>query len=289
MAIILRFVDCDKFIRERFFDIVSVVDTNALTLKKEICKVLGNNDILVENMRGQGYDGASNMRGSWNGLQALFLQDCPYAYYVHCFAHRLQLALNGAAKDVKLQDMRVHGWNDLFYSVVSFCELHDVDVPDMGVRYMTSTHRSCQQKDFITFEHYYRVDVFNDVIDCMLSELNDRFPEQTIELLILSSTLDPRNSFKSFNIEHICKLAEKFYPVDFLPNELKDLEIELRLIRLVLTLPVSTATMERAFSCVRIIKNRLRSTIAEEFLADCMTSTLKENVFEGKAYYVPLD
>ena len=38
-----------------------------------------------------------------------------------------------------------------------------------------------------------------------------------------------------------------------------------------LTPPVSTATTERAFSCMRIIKNRLRSTIADEFLADCMT------------------
>ena len=44
-----------------------------------------------------------------------------------------------------------------------------------------------------------------------------------------------------------------------------------RLIRFVLTLPVSTATTERAFSCMRIIKNRLRSTIADEFLDDCMT------------------
>ncbi|XP_021804609.1 uncharacterized protein LOC110748938 [Prunus avium] len=402
------------------------------------------------------------MRGSWNGLQALFLQDCPYAYYVHCFAHRLQLALNGAAKDVKvvwrfflmltnivnfisasakrcnelnlirkaelkelldsgeletgkglhqdrtlkraratrwgshfasitslmslfketklllleisdhgpnqqfrgdaesnyiammsfefvfalvlmdkimgltnflcqafqtktqdivsalnfventkmqLQDMREHGWDDLFMSVVSFCELHGVDGPDMGARYMTGTRRSCQQKDVITIEHAYRVDVFNDVIDCMLKELNDRFPEQTVELLTLSSSLDPRNSFKSFNIEHICKLAEKFYPADFLPHELKALETELRyfqndihhlpcfketttlsqlcqqlvettlaenyifldrLIRLVLTLPVSTATTERALSCMRIIKNRLRSTLADEFLADCM-------------------
>ncbi|KAK1354443.1 hypothetical protein POM88_047699 [Heracleum sosnowskyi] len=38
------------------------------------------------------------MRGAFNGLQALFLRDCPYAYYVHCFAHRLQLALVGAAE-----------------------------------------------------------------------------------------------------------------------------------------------------------------------------------------------
>ena len=43
---------------------------------------------------------ASSMRGEWNGLKALILNDCPYAFYVHCFAHRLQLALVGASKAV---------------------------------------------------------------------------------------------------------------------------------------------------------------------------------------------
>ena len=33
------------------------------------------------------------MRGMWNELQALILNDCPYAYYIHCFAHCLQLTL----------------------------------------------------------------------------------------------------------------------------------------------------------------------------------------------------
>ena len=42
------------------------------------------------------------MHGTWNGLQALFLKHCPYAYYVHCFAHRLQLTLVSAAKDVSV-------------------------------------------------------------------------------------------------------------------------------------------------------------------------------------------
>ena len=87
MAIVLRFVDCDGFIRVQFFDIVSVHDTTALTLKNEISNVLIKYNLQVENLRGQGYDGASNMHGAWNGLQALFMQDCPYAYYVHCFAH----------------------------------------------------------------------------------------------------------------------------------------------------------------------------------------------------------
>ena len=40
------------------------------------------------------------MKGELNGLQALFLRECPYAYYVYCYAHRLQLALVTAAKDV---------------------------------------------------------------------------------------------------------------------------------------------------------------------------------------------
>jgi hypothetical protein len=40
------------------------------------------------------------MRGEWNGLQALFINDCPYTYYVHCLAHQLQLALIAAAREI---------------------------------------------------------------------------------------------------------------------------------------------------------------------------------------------
>ena len=98
MAIVLRFVDVHGFLRERFFEIVHVKDTTALTLKKEISDVLARYNLNIENMRGQGYDGASNMRGAWNELQALFLRDSPSAYYVHCFAHRLQLTLVAAAE-----------------------------------------------------------------------------------------------------------------------------------------------------------------------------------------------
>ncbi|XP_075645129.1 uncharacterized protein LOC142616131 [Castanea sativa] len=53
-------------------------------------------------IQGQGYDGASNMRGEWNGLKALVSNDCPYAYYIHCFAHRMQFALVAASKEVIL-------------------------------------------------------------------------------------------------------------------------------------------------------------------------------------------
>jgi hypothetical protein len=41
-----------------------------------------------------------------------------------------------------------------------------------------------------------------------------------------------------------------------------------RLIRLILTLPVSTTTTERAFSAMKIIKTRLRNRMENDFLAN---------------------
>ncbi|KAK9670576.1 hypothetical protein RND81_13G210600 [Saponaria officinalis] len=100
MAIILKFVNNLGLVNERFFSIVHVDDTCAMTLKKGIFEVLSHCQFDLKNLRGQGYDGTSNMSGKWKGLQALVNEQCPYAYFVHCFAHRLQLALVAAAKDV---------------------------------------------------------------------------------------------------------------------------------------------------------------------------------------------
>ncbi|XP_071708991.1 uncharacterized protein [Rutidosis leptorrhynchoides] len=100
MAIVLRFVDKDGLIRERFLNLVHVYDTCSLTLKQNLWNQLLHYQFDTNKIHGQGYDGASNMRGEWNGLQALVANDCPYTYYVHCFAHRLQLALVSSSKEV---------------------------------------------------------------------------------------------------------------------------------------------------------------------------------------------
>ena len=49
-----------------------------------------------------------------------------------------------------------------------------------------------------------------------------------MELLTLSSALDPRDSFKSFSVDNICKLANKFYPQDFTQHERDLLAFELK-------------------------------------------------------------
>ena len=100
MAIVLRFVNKEGLIKERFLDLIHVSDTTALTLKESICVVLSANGLSTQDIRGQGYDGASNMRGEWNGLKALILNECPYAYYIHCMTYQLQLALVAASREV---------------------------------------------------------------------------------------------------------------------------------------------------------------------------------------------
>ncbi|XP_016173285.1 zinc finger MYM-type protein 1-like [Arachis ipaensis] len=115
MAIVLRFVTLDGFVKERFFDLMHVTDTCAITLKKELISVLSHYNLQVEKIKGQGYDGASNIRGEWNSLQALFLKDSPQAYYVYCFAHRLQLALVTASREV----LQIHEFFTQLNSIIT--------------------------------------------------------------------------------------------------------------------------------------------------------------------------
>ena len=39
------------------------------------------------------------MQSEYNGLKSLILKENEYAYYIHCFANQLQLALMGLAKN----------------------------------------------------------------------------------------------------------------------------------------------------------------------------------------------
>jgi hAT family C-terminal dimerisation region len=135
--------------------------------------------------------------------------------------------------------------------------------------------------------------------------------------LTLRTAIDPRDG--SFSISKICIFAEKFYPADFSEQErtqlqyqlphfqldicnhpdlkillsLADLTSELvktgkafmyprvyRLMRLVMTLLVSTATTERAFSTMKLIKTRLRNRMGDGFLRDYMVVYIEKEIAE---------
>ncbi|XP_048425917.1 zinc finger MYM-type protein 1-like [Pyrus x bretschneideri] len=98
MTIVLRYVDKNGHVVERFIGIEHVTSTAALSLKETIDEVFSRHKLSMSRLRGQGYDGANNMQGVFNGLKALIIKENGCAYYIHCFAHQLQLALVDVAK-----------------------------------------------------------------------------------------------------------------------------------------------------------------------------------------------
>ena len=54
-----------------------------------------------------------------------------------------------------------------------------------------------------------------------------------------------------------------------------------RLIRLVLTLPISTATTKRAFSAMKLLKTWLRNRMEDELLANNMIVYIKKEIAEN--------
>ncbi|TYG99550.1 hypothetical protein ES288_A10G203400v1 [Gossypium darwinii] len=100
-----------------------VIDEASITLKEEIC-VVSRHCLDVQNIQGQGYDGARKMRDEWNGLQVLVLNDCLYAYYVHYLAHRFQLTLVVASREV-IPTHNLFSDLDFIVNLISASRKHD--------------------------------------------------------------------------------------------------------------------------------------------------------------------
>ena len=88
-----RFVSDEGKVLERFVGLQHIERCTAAALKEAIVGMLSSHKLSISMLRGQGYDGASNMRGEFNGVQKLIRDENPYAFYVHCFAHQLQLVV----------------------------------------------------------------------------------------------------------------------------------------------------------------------------------------------------
>ncbi|KAK4278724.1 hypothetical protein QN277_016531 [Acacia crassicarpa] len=470
MAVILRYVNKQGFIVERFIGIIHVSDTTAQSLKASIDGLFSKLGLSLSKYRGQGYDGASNMRGEFKGLKSLILADNTFAFYIHCFAHQLQLALVKVAKHHKkiqeffdmlqkmatvvggsckrkeilqmnqyeliveriasgeiptgkglnqettfkrpadtrwgshfgtvtsvislfspitslmkiiedeskndaartdagcilyamedfefvfllhlmklilgisyelsqalqrkdqdilnaiglvkvvksrLQEVRDNGFDELLQETNLFTNKYDIDIPNMNDVYCPKG-RSRRRLESFTFFHYFKVELFNTVIDTQIQELNDRFDNVNTKLLECLSCLDPRDSFANFNKEKLIEFA-RFYPLEFdelvdipfLSSSLDNFIVDVRadsdfgnlqtisdialkmvekrkdivyplvylLIKLALVLPVATASVERVFSAMTFVKDKLHNRMSDDWFNSCMVTYVERDIF----------
>ena len=84
-----RYVNAQGQVIERFLGVKAVADTTSSSLKEALDGMFARYGLSISRLRGQGYDGASNMRGEFHGLQRKILDENPHAFFIHCFAHQL--------------------------------------------------------------------------------------------------------------------------------------------------------------------------------------------------------
>ncbi|CAJ2643438.1 unnamed protein product [Trifolium pratense] len=222
--------------------------------------------------------------------------------------------------DVKarLATLRESGWDDLFDNVQKFCIAKGIPVLDMNQE-IPVRGRSRLEGKTVTNLHHYRAEIFYVAIDKICVEMDHRFSERSNIVLSSFSCLDPKNSFSKFDVDKLARLAD-IYHEDFSNNDrgtireqletyivhvrrhvsfstcedvqslaLKMVQTDKRfvfplvykLIELALILPVSTASVERAFSAMSIIKNKLRNKINDEWFNDLMICYTEREIFKS--------
>ncbi|XP_031262833.1 zinc finger MYM-type protein 1-like [Pistacia vera] len=99
MTIVLCYVNKNGLVVELFLGVEHVTSTTTLSLKTTLYNFFSRHGLSFSRLQGQGYDGASNMQGEFNGSKTLVLKENRCAYYIHCFAHQLELAFVALAKN----------------------------------------------------------------------------------------------------------------------------------------------------------------------------------------------
>ena len=140
-----------------------------------------------------------------------------------------------------------------------------------------------------------------------------------MELLLCMVCLNPSNSFVVFDKEKFIYLA-KFYPSDFSRTDILALDPQLQnyifdmrindsflefqgvgeltenlvkiqkhdtytlvylFVKLVLTIPIAIAIVERSFSAMKYIKNELHNRMGDQWMNNCLIVYTKKNIGHG--------
>ncbi|KAG5584460.1 hypothetical protein H5410_044894 [Solanum commersonii] len=305
MTVVLPYVDRRVFVMERLLDIVHVKNTSALSLKEANVNLLSQHSLGLSYVRGQCYDGASNMQGDINGFKMLIKKESRSAYYIHCFVHQLQLTFVGVSKRCLQVGELIQ--SNMIYRIAQTYEVAFILHLMKEVLGITNDLSTCLQKK----EQYIaNAMLLVKVAKRRLQELreNERWDLFVIEVStfcikynIVIPNFDESyvNSgrsrrkpadytiFHHYRIEKIMRMVE-LYPDDF--DELSMCALDNQLANYIIDVHdidkrfsdlhglFTTASVKKAFSTMKF-KNELQSQMNDEFLSCCMIPFMEKDVF----------
>ena len=98
LSFCLRWIDENLCAREDFLGYYELPNIKSDTIVVVIRDCLTRFELPIQNLRGQNYDGASNMMGKRSGVAQQILKDQPKALVTHSHGHLLSLAIKDTNK-----------------------------------------------------------------------------------------------------------------------------------------------------------------------------------------------
>jgi len=211
-------------------------------------------------------------------------------------AAELVVATKSTLKDFRTEVC----WNKLFHYVTSITDFHKIEVEPETTRIRQRRLHS-QYKDGVILEttgsrdnlsssDSYKIALFFPAIDTFLSELSRRFDEKNMNIMhaiqacnplgkkfLLPQKLSPLAEMYGLDVDIEAKLAKRMFDKKKGFNTWQDVYSTLlslsdafpellKLVKITMTIAISTESCERSFSTVKRIKSHLRSTMTEQRL-----------------------
>ena len=152
----LRFV-VDGTVKEVFVGFVEVERITGQVLAQTILQWLSTHGLSPTDIRGQCYDGASNMSGAVSGCKSIVQQEAPLALYFHCAAHRLNLAVVSACKIQSFKNAESYvGEIESFFNYSAKRQR----ALDKAIELCTTRAKARKLKDACRTQWVYRIDSY---------------------------------------------------------------------------------------------------------------------------------
>ena len=207
-------------------------------------------------------------------------------------------------------------FEELFEKITIFCRQNDIDLNErpksrriqtVSVKLKDSVVESTiGQRDYNLNEQYYKSNIYFQLIDNILNELQKRFSSNNLKILTGLSSLCP-NSSTFLNLDSLKSFAEHLdLNVSALSSELTVVKPMLQLqkkplvniidlyqvlhpfteafptlvtlIKSAITMPVSSTTCERTFSKMKLIKTTIRNTMTDDRLSDLCLIAIERDI-----------
>jgi len=117
LTIIIRYVTCNGPV-ERFLTFINIENHTGKYLAPILLEFMVDNEIDINLCRGQSYDNASNMSGPYSGMQAIIKANNPFADFISCTAHSLNL-VGQSAVDCCVETVSFFGFVQELYNFFS--------------------------------------------------------------------------------------------------------------------------------------------------------------------------